>query len=162
MSEIYQSSHTGSVIDSAVQSLMDFIDIRSNTLQLACLNGEVVTDYGSDHCNYEYNHFYYTLLDKICFITFHMKVNISSPENGYAVINGLPYKCLYDTGLSIYEIHGTGFKHLNNTNIIIPVSIVIQEGDDYIRIKDNSGENAAIWSTGDFWIGASGCYFIQR
>ena len=161
MPEQYDSIHTGEVIDSAVQTLFDFgITQESNNLYLACIDGAGITI--NPQCNVSYNIFRYTLLDNVCFMTLHIKANISNPGNGYAVIKGLPYTSLYDTGLSVYEVCGEGFKHDDGNSIIPPVTLNIQSGKNYVRIEDNSGMVATRWSTGDFWIGASGFYFIQN
>lgn len=106
----------------------------------------------------QYRHAKYYRIGNLCFITFHMKETITSAGTGYARISGLPYtsaSSLDGQGLAIRECSGGITCNATDTVAFIP------DNSTYINIQNNYGSGASKWSTGDTWIGFTGCYWIQ-
>ena len=75
MSEIYQSSHTGSAIDDKVQSLIDWGNIHDNLKLNPSLFGKPNIGDGNPpswefRYDEEYNWMRYSVIGNICFLTF--------------------------------------------------------------------------------------------
>ena len=105
---------------------------------------------------YRYAKFY--RIGNMCFITFHMKETITSAGTGYARISGLPYtsaSSLDGQGLAIRECSGGITCDTSDTVAFIP------DNSTYINIQHKFGQTSSKWSTGDTWIGFTGCYLIQ-
>lgn len=177
MAEQYNSIHTGNVIDERIQSLIDFGNIYEGKVDLGYDNDDNFV-YGSpidttramiytEH----YNWMRYSVIGNICFLTLHFKVNFSVlvPETiggannlYYAAFKGPPFVSLFDTSFSIYEFSGN-YCNWDNANLLHQLTITIQGGKNFFRLKNNNGLNAVKWRTGeDTNIGISGFYFIQR
>ena len=105
-----------------------------------------------------YRYAKYYRIGNLCFITFHMKETITSAGTGYARISGLPYtsaSSLNGQGLAIRECSGGITCNATDTVAFIP------DNSTYINIQNQFGQTSSKWSTGDTWIGFTGCYLIQ-
>lgn len=105
-----------------------------------------------------YRYAKYYRIGNLCFITFHMKETITSAGTGYARISGLPYtsaSSLDGQGLAIRECSGGITCDTSDTVAFIP------DNSTYINIQHKFGQTSSKWSTGDTWIGFTGCYWIQ-
>lgn len=176
MPEQYDSSHTGEVIDEKIQSLIDFETINEGSLTPGLLgNNGIISNVYIDAetpenswffiYNEHYNFMRYSVIGNICFITFHLKINVTRAtnlhnNNKYAILKGLPFNSLYDTSFSIYEL--CNLKDFQENDFVQFGVITVQQGANYIRLENANGQKAAIWQEGDTWIGGSGFYFIQN
>lgn len=180
MAEQYNSSHTGAIIDEKIQSLIDFGNIYEGHLDPGLLytnsqNQEVIVDnrgdplpsggyeYDFDY-NTDYNDTRYSVIGNICFITFHLKINVTTAfnidQNRYAILKGLPFNSQYDTSFSVYELFN--LKDFNSSGFTQFGTITVQSGKNYVRLECENGKKATSWQLGETWVGGSGFYFIQR
>jgi len=106
----------------------------------------------------EYNYGSYQRVDDICFITFHIKANITNGGIGYASILGLPYKSADSCGgqaLAMQEMF-CGASTIGN------LTCTIKDNTKQINLQQNNGLSAFYWGLGTIWIGFSGSYFIDE
>lgn len=172
MAEQYNSSHTGAIIDEKIQSLIDFGNIYEGMLTPSLLadNGIIpnVDPSGQDlwvfRYTTEYDFMRYSVIGNICFITFHLKINVTTAsnisQNKYAILTGLPFTSLHDTSFSVYEL--CNLKDFNSNSFTQFGVITVQSGKNYVRLECENGKKATSWQLGETWIGGSGFYFIQR
>lgn len=172
MPEQYDSSHTGEVIDEKIQSLIDFETINEGSLTPGLLgNNWIIPNIDPSlqqlwefRYTKEYDFMRYSVIGNICFITFHLKINVTTAsnidQNKYAILKGLPFNSLYDTSFSIYEL--CNLKDFNSNSFTQFGVITVQSGKNYVRLECENGKKATSWQEGDTWIGASGFYFIQN
>ena len=180
MAEQYNSSHTGAIIDEKIQSLIDFGNIYEGHLSPGLLyeneqHQESIIDnrgtpipgggytYEFDY-DENYNTTRYSVIGNICFITFHLKINVTIAsnidQNKFAILKGLPFNSLYDTSFSIYELYN--LKDFNSDSFTQFGAITVQSGKNYVRLECENGKKATSWQLGETWVGGSGFYFIQR
>lgn len=112
----------------------------------------------------EYNYGKYKRIGNICFITFHIKANITNIGFGYAAVNGLPYtsdSSVSGQGIAVQEVCGS-IKNLNGESVVSPITLTVMEGTKKVMIEHNNGLNATLWGTGIVWVGGTGFYFINE
>lgn len=112
----------------------------------------------------EYNYGKYKRIGNICFITFHIKANITNIGFGYAAVNGLPYTSdsnVSGQGIAVQEICGS-IKSLNGESVVSPITLTVMEDTKKVMIEHNNGLNAVLWDTGTVWVGGTGFYFINE
>lgn len=172
MAEQYNSSHTGAIIDEKIQSLIDFGNIYEGMLTPGLLtdNGIIpnIDPTGQQLWEFKYTTEYdfmrYSVIGNICFITFHLKINVTIAsnidQNKYAVLKGLPFTSLHDTSFSVYEL--CNLKDFNSNSFTQFGVITVQSGKNYVRLECENGKKATSWQLGETWVGGSGFYFIQR
>lgn len=159
MSEIYNSSHTGVVIDDKIQHLIDYGICHECQLVPDCMPLEGQETKTAPSYSTQYSWARYHVLGHTCFITFHLKITISDPGVGYAILSGLPYRSAYDTAFAVYE--ESNFLNHDGTSFVPSACITVQGGNNVIRLENDNGKTMTRWNNGGTWIGASGFYFIQ-
>lgn len=107
----------------------------------------------------EYNYGKYKRVDNICFITFHIKAEITNRGQGYSSLGNLPFTSLSGAGgqaLAMQEMGGAIITSLPGLTCTIP------DGTTQVNLEQNNGLSAFTWDTGIVWIGFSGSYFINE
>lgn len=100
-----------------------------------------------------YNHAQYYKIGKLVYIACHMKVKITNAGSGAAAISGLPFRANTTSdgfGLALREVAGA-VQHT-------PALAFIPSGGTGIYIQDATAATGNKYTTGDLWIGYSGCY----
>lgn len=159
MPEKYISSHTGETIDNNIQNLIDYGTLHEGTLIPECIPLDGQQSSTAPTYTTSYNWIKYRVLANTCFVTFHLKINVTNAGSGYAILAGMPYRSAYDTCFALYEM--CGLKNHNSGDFIPTAAITIQSGANHLRLENDNGLTATTWGTGDIWIGGTGFYFIQ-
>ena len=157
------SSTTSVMSQNAVTSALPVIEAGTMNLTLTCREPEGgATPVNPTYTTY-YNNGKYKRIDNICFITFHLKVNITNAGVGYVTISGLPYTSdnVIGQALSMQEVYGAIKGADGNSNTTGMFAATIQDGSTTIILEHNNGATATTFGTGDLWVGFTGFYFIS-
>lgn len=156
------SSTTSVMSQNAVTNALPVIETGTMNLTLTCREPEG----GATPVNPTYTTYYntgkYKRIDNICFITFHLKVNITNAGVGYATISGLPYTSDNVSGqsLAMQEVYGS-IRGADGGNTSGMFATTITDGSTSLILEHNNGATATTFGTGDLWVGFTGFYFIS-
>lgn len=184
----YQSSHSGQEIDTAVTNVLN----GSCGIQGIQLNGTDITPDASNKVNISTASFfttgsftpeliclgsgatdpqgtglkagYYYLIDKLCYITFRLDLNITNKGNGSYYVSNLPFTAannIQEFGITLNEFSCSDSILFNPTIVmhVIP-------GTSTVQIEDKNGRTDAVSSfitvsQFNFVIGGSGFYITS-
>lgn len=185
--EDYQSSHSGQEIDTAVTNVLN----GTCGIQGVKLNGVDITPDSSNKVNISTSSLftsgtftpelicigtdaadpvgtglqagYYYLIDKLCYITFRIDLNITNKGNGSYYVSNLPFTAannIQEFGITLNEFSCSD-------NILFRPTVVMHviPGTSRIQIEDQNGRTDAVSSfitvsQFNFAIGGSGFYII--
>lgn len=102
-----------------------------------------------------YSYAYYYRIGDLVYITLYMKVNVTAAGTNYARIQGLPFTPRSGFYYALARAMFATGSYNNNTD---GASAFISTATNTIHIQSANGTGALKWSTGDTWVGWSGCY----
>lgn len=146
-------------MDDGIYNLDSTLDIRSGTWipTLASMLDESAPI--NPTYTLDYNWASYYTIGKLCYVSFHLKANITNAGTGYALVTGLPFTSatgLDGQGLSMSEGSGAITSHSSNYT----VGNVLDDSTTIDLWKGNA-QLRAEYTTGTLWLGFSGVYLMK-